>query len=58
MMESFEEKPRIASAKECRVCLGEHDEDIHSATVDVHVWFRGRVTRYFGEDGIEKKFVA
>lgn len=34
-------------AGECPVCLGEHDEDIHGATIRVHRWFRGEVTRSF-----------
>jgi hypothetical protein len=58
MIESSEEQLRTVPARECRVCLGEHDEDIHSATLDVHAWFRGRVTRYFAEEDVEKKCVA
>lgn len=30
---------------ECRVCLGQHDEGIHSATLSVHQWFRNEVIR-------------
>lgn len=58
MIESFDEKPRTVPAKDCRVCLGEHDEDIHAATVAVHAWFRGHVTRYFEEDDVDTKCVA
>lgn len=58
MIENFEDIPRTVPARECRVCMGEHDEDIHSATVDVHAWFRGRVTRYFAEEDIENECVA
>jgi hypothetical protein len=50
-----------ASAKECRVCLVEHDEDIHAATLSVHKWYRGYVTRYFVAEEIEEldeQFVA
>ena len=35
------------SAGECAVCLGQHDEDIHTATIRVHRWFRGEVTKGF-----------
>jgi hypothetical protein len=33
--------------KECRVCLGEHEEQIHDATLSVRQWFRGEVTKSF-----------
>ncbi|HLK47589.1 MAG TPA: hypothetical protein VKT49_05615 [Bryobacteraceae bacterium] len=33
------------SAGECAVCLGQHDEDIHIATIRIHRWFRGEVTK-------------
>lgn len=36
-----------ATKKECPVCLGQHDNEIHSATVNVLEWFRFEVTRYF-----------
>jgi len=29
---------------ECPVCLGQHDHDIHAATVSVRRWFREQVT--------------
>ena len=38
---------RTRRAHECSVCLGEHEEDIHAATVSVHEWFRGEVTKSF-----------
>ncbi len=28
----------------CPVCFGEHDDDIHSATLSVRRWFRDQVT--------------
>lgn len=43
---------------ECDVCLGEHDEAIHDATVNVHAWFRGEVTKYFECGEVDQKFVA
>jgi len=58
MMETFEENPKPAPRRDCRVCLGEHDDDIHSATLDVHAWYRARVTRYFEKDDPPEEAVA
>jgi hypothetical protein len=33
--------------KECPVCLGQHEEQIHNATLSVRQWFRGEVTKSF-----------
>ena len=33
--------------KECPVCLGQHEEQIHDATLNVRQWFRGEVTKSF-----------
>ena len=33
--------------KECPVCLGQHEEQIHEATLNVREWFRGEVTKGF-----------
>jgi hypothetical protein len=57
MIDSPEEKPRAGSWMECRICLGEHDEDIHAATVSVHAWWRAHVTKYFAEE-MEEQCVA
>jgi hypothetical protein len=38
--------------QECRVCLGEHDEEIHSATLSVRGWFREQVLQSFYDDGV------
>jgi hypothetical protein len=35
------------SGNECRVCLGEHDEEIHAATLSIKSWFREEVTKSF-----------
>lgn len=35
----------IDSPSECRVCLGVHDEDIHDATVTIHLWLRSEIAR-------------
>jgi hypothetical protein len=55
---SREEKLNSALEKECCVCLGEHDEAIHAATLDVHAWYRARVTRYFVRDDVPQQAVA
>ena len=36
---------KVNGARECRVCLGRHDEDVHSATVTIHMWLRREVAR-------------
>ena len=43
-----ERKP--ARRKTCTTCLGEHDEDIHSATLKVREWFRRQVIKNFEEN--------
>jgi hypothetical protein len=30
----------------CKICLVQHDEEIHDATNRVHGWFRAKVTKY------------
>ena len=37
----------FAEFSECSVCLGEHDEEIHAATLSVRGWFRDEVTKSF-----------
>jgi hypothetical protein len=32
---------------ECPVCLGEHDAEIHAATLSIRRWFRREVTKGF-----------
>jgi hypothetical protein len=32
-------------SRNCKVCLIEHDEEIHAATTRVHAWFRAQVTQ-------------
>lgn len=34
--------------KDCKVCLVEHDEEIHEASVRLHEWLRYKVTRNLG----------
>jgi len=34
-------KPKRASAaKECRLCCGPHDEEVHAATLSIHLWLK------------------
>lgn len=33
----------------CKVCLVEHDPEIHEATLEVRRWFAYEVTKYFDE---------
>ncbi len=37
----------LAPFNECSVCLGEHDDEIHAATLSVRSWFRDEVTKSF-----------
>jgi len=37
----------VAPFDECSVCLGDHDEEIHAATLSVRSWFRDEVTKTF-----------
>ncbi len=34
----------------CPVCLLEHDEAIHAATLSIRAWWRRQVTQYFYEE--------
>jgi hypothetical protein len=36
---------RTMQKKTCRVCLVEHDEEIHAATLSLRQWLREKVTR-------------
>ena len=40
----IEHSPRI---RDCKVCMMPHDEEIHSATLDLHQWFEFQVTKNF-----------
>ena len=33
------------TTQDCKVCLAQHDEEIHAATSRVHAWFRAQVTQ-------------
>jgi len=57
MMEDYGDSEQ-PSLTECQICLGEHDDDIHTATLDVHAWFHYQVTKYFEEDPAASECVA
>ncbi len=38
---------------ECAVCLIEHDDELHEATLRVRRWFRYEVTLSFEEEHLE-----
>jgi hypothetical protein len=35
--------------KNCKVCLGEHDSEIHEATLRLHEWLRNNVNKSIEE---------
>lgn len=37
---------------ECAVCYCDHDEEIHQATLNIHLWFRHQVTHEFADEEI------
>jgi len=39
--------------KDCKVCLVQHDDEIHAATLSVREWFREEVTQSFYEEPAE-----
>jgi len=44
-----EERPQGVRSRyrECPVCFGKHEDQIHEATLSVHQWFRDEVTKSF-----------
>lgn len=36
--------------QECSVCLLEHDDEIHAATLSIRRWWREKVTQYLYEE--------
>jgi hypothetical protein len=38
------------SMKDCKVCLVQHDDEIHAATINVRTWFHQQVTQGFYEE--------
>jgi hypothetical protein len=35
----------LEAVAECAVCFGEHDEEIHAATLSIHSWLRSEIER-------------
>ena len=53
MQPTADSRPAVVRrAAECPVCLGPHDEEIHSATLSVRQWFREEVTKGFALTGL------
>jgi hypothetical protein len=44
--------------KECKVCLGEHDVDIHAATLSVRNWCHFDVTKWLEDETVLPIFEA
>lgn len=38
----------VPAVAECDVCFGQHDEEIHDATVSIHGWLRSEIERRTG----------
>ena len=39
-----------ADSRPCKICLVQHDDEIHAATLSVRNWFHEQVTQGFWED--------
>ena len=48
MSDDLEKRPE----RECRVCYAAHDEEIHQATLSIHLWFQHQVTHDFEDDAL------
>ncbi len=35
---------------DCPICMVPHDDEIHTATLNLREWFRCEVTKYFFDD--------
>jgi hypothetical protein len=51
MHETSAEERMPSRLRECKTCLGEHDDEIHAATLHVHEWFHYQVVKNL-EDGV------
>ena len=47
-----------AKTPDCKVCVVEHDEDIHNATLRVRDWFAAQVKRNFVDYNAEEAVEA
>ena len=41
---------KIRPGSECTVCYAAHDEEIHQATLSIHLWFHHQVIHDFQDD--------
>ena len=48
MCDDLEDEPEC----ECAVCYAAHDEEIHQATLSIHLWFHHQVTHDFEDDAL------
>lgn len=48
MSKNLEKKPE----RDCTVCYAAHDEEIHQATLSIHLWFQHQVTHDFEDDAL------
>ena len=48
MFDDLENTPE----SECTVCYAAHDEEIHQATLSIHLWFHRQVTHDFEDDAL------
>jgi hypothetical protein len=39
----------------CKICLAQHDEEIHAATNRVHGWFRAQVSKHLHDPADDPK---
>jgi hypothetical protein len=46
VVEAKDVRVLVPRGRECPVCLGPHDDEIHQATDSIREWFRSEVTRY------------
>jgi hypothetical protein len=40
----------VFNPRPCKICLVQHDDEIHEATLSVRGWFRDQVTQGFYEE--------
>lgn len=33
------------TVENCQLCLGPHDDEIHDATLNIHIWLREEIAR-------------
>jgi hypothetical protein len=43
---------------ECKICLGEHNDEIHEATQNVRGWFHFQVTKWLEDEPVLPVFDA